>query len=382
MNDIRVRRISDALKVKAELIPDRIAHDAVKRALTFREWDRLADEVAGGLAAAGLKRGDRVFLAISMDNAIEMAIAAIATMRAGGIAAPVNTRLSKDEFLDYSRLLEPRFAITDVPEKIADLTFERTWPAHDMPRDLAALPDQAGFEADGDAAIIGTSGTTGRPKGVVLGHSELATGAADGTRYSRRTNPALHSMPFTGYGGFTGQCLRPIYDGQTSLILYPFDTDELLRLIELKQPVSLMLVPTMLRLMLDHPAVTQTDMSSVKVIVTGTAPVPLDTLERAQKLWPSITIRNAYAMSEGGFGVIASTPSQLAKPGCVGQLTPNMEIRDENGAPAPPGVVGEIYGKPSGKPRRYWAMRTPAMAPGSMVGRNPAISATSTPMAT
>ena len=349
-----VHRICDALRVKARLIPDRAGHDDSKHILTFEEWDRQADEVAGGLAAAGLAEGDRVFLAISMDHPLEMAVAVIATMRAGGIVCPVNTRLASTELHEYSELLESRFAMTDVPEKLETLTFERIWDVSDMPRDLSSLPDQAKFDFQGDAVIVGTSGTTGRPKGVVLNHTSLMATAGDGTRFSERTNPALHSMPFTGYGGFIGQCIRPIMDGQTSLVLYPYDVDRLFDLIETKRPVSLMLVPTMLRLLLDHPRVEMVDMSSIRVIITGTSPLPHDSVTRTLSLWPEIRLRNAYAMSEGGFSIAATTPEQLAKPGCVGQFLPNMEIRDAEGRPAPQGTVGEIYGKAEGTPRRYW----------------------------
>jgi acyl-CoA synthetase (AMP-forming)/AMP-acid ligase II len=64
-------------------------------------------------------------------------------------------------------------------------------------------------------------------------------------------------------------------------------------------------------------------------------------------------MRNAYAMSEGGIGAVASTQEAFLKPGCVGKLPPNMEIRDEDGKPVAQGVVGEIYGK-AGDKRRYW----------------------------
>ncbi len=349
-----VRRISDALKVKATLIGERAAHDTGESVLTFADWDRCADEVAGGLSAAGLNAGDRVFLSISMDHPLEMAVAALGTLRAGGIACPVNTRLAQPEYLGYSEILKPRFAITDTPKKLQNLEFERVWTVDRMPSEASAVPDQSTFDPNADAVIVGTSGTTGRPKGVVLGHPDLMATVGDGTRFHERTNPALHSMPFSGYGGFTGQCVRPISDGQTSLILHPFNTNRLIDFIDSKQPVSLMLVPTMLRLLLDHPAVNDLDMKSVRVIVTGTAPVPHDSLVRTMGLWPHISIRNAYAMSEGGFATMATTPEQLAKPGCVGAMQSNMEIRDADGYPLPPGQVGEICGKTEGKTRRYW----------------------------
>ncbi len=348
------RRICDALALKARLIGERPAHDTGETRLTFADWHHRADEVAGGLHRAGLVAGERVFLSISMAHPLEMAVAVLGVLRAGGIACPVNTRLAQREYLAYSQLIEPRFAITDTPDKVDSLRLERIWSVDAMPCDPDAVPDQSAFDAEADAAIVGTSGTTGHPKGVVLSHPDLMTNVADGARFNKRTNPALHSMPFTGYGGFAGQCLRPIADGQTSLILYPFDADRLVELIPAMRPVSLMMVPTMLRLLLDHPEAAELDMSSVRAIVTGTAPVPHDSVLRTRELWPHIRVRNAYAMSEGGFATTAVSDAQLAKPGCVGPLQPNMEIRDEQGKPVSPGVVGEIYGKAQGKPRRYW----------------------------
>ena len=79
---MEVRRISDALKVRATHQADEIAHDDTRRQISFAEWDREADEVGGGLAAAGLVPGDRVFLPISNARAVEMAIAVFAVFRA------------------------------------------------------------------------------------------------------------------------------------------------------------------------------------------------------------------------------------------------------------------------------------------------------------
>src|SRR5690606_23497834 len=88
--------------------------------------------------------------------------------------------------------------------------------------------------------------------------------------------------------------------------------------------------------------------------MTGTAPLPHDSVKRAAELWPHLRIRNSYGMSEGGVGVGTRTREQVMKPGCVGKLPAHMQLRDENGEViTQPGVVGEIYGWQK-HARRYW----------------------------
>jgi long-chain acyl-CoA synthetase len=347
-------RVSDALKVKAGLIPDRVAHDNTLRQITFADWDREADEVAGGLAKAGLKPGERVYLPITNNNAIEMAIAVIAIVRAGAIAVPVNPRLAPDEMMDYAKVIGPRFAITDVPDKLDALKLERVWTVETMPRAIEALPDQSQFnDLAADALILGTSGTTGKIKGVVNTHADVAANLGDGSSLDRHHNSTLHALPFTGSGGMLGECLLPIRGGATCFTQPVFDPGGFLKLVEQKRPTTLYFVPTMLRLVLDHPDAAKTDLSSVRYILTGTAPLPQDSITRALGFWPHVTMRNSYGMSEGGIGVGTRSNEMVLKPGCVGKMPPHMQIRNENGKPAPNGVVGEIYGRQE-HPRRYW----------------------------
>ena len=350
-------RVSDILKVKAQVIPDRVAHDDTKRVMTFAEWDREADEVAGGLVAAGLKPGERVLLPVHNRDACEMAIAVIAVMRAGAISCPINTRLSQKEIDDYCEALEPRFAITNTPDKLPTGGVEKVWDIHEMPRDLASLPDQSQFSNDDDAIIIGTSGTTGKIKGVVNSHhhySHLAMRSGDAAFVDRHANSTLHALPFTSSGGMQGECLGPISAGMICYTLPTFDPAAYLKLVQEKRPTTLYLVPTMLRLILDHPNVETTDMSSVRYILTGTAPLPHDSVVRVFKHWPHIAMRNSYGMSEGGIGVSTVTREQLLKPGCVGRLPPHMQLRAEDGSViTEKNVVGEIYGLQA-NPRRYW----------------------------
>lgn len=346
-------RLPDLLRVKAELIPDRLAHDDTRRRLTMEEWHSESDRVGAGLAAAGLCPGQRVMLPISNDNAVEMAIAAIAVMKAGGIAAPVSTRLSEPEFKDYTKLLEPRFAITNRAEQMAQLALERVWLATEMPEANEPPPDQSQWLGHMDALIVGTSGTTGNIKGVVIKHADLTGSLGDGRDYDKYGNSTLHALPFTGTGGMQGQCLMPILRGQTSYTQPKFDPGGFLKLIEEKRPTTLFFVPAMLRLVLDHPDVSQTDISSVRYILTGTAPLPPDSVLKVLELWPHVKLRNSYGMSEGGVSLVTSTREMVLKPGCVGKMPGHMQVRDEAGDPVQDGVVGEIYGYQETR-RRYW----------------------------
>jgi long-chain acyl-CoA synthetase len=345
-----IKRFPDALKVRAGHQADDIAHDDTRRTITFAQWDAEADEIGGGLAAAGLKPGDRVFLPISNKHAVEMAIAALAVMRAGGIAVPVNTRLSDTEMREYAKLIEPRFCITDAADKVAAIAFDGCWSAEDMPRDLAALPDQALLDPLADAEILGTSGTTGKIKGVVVSHPDLL-GRTDGIARDKST-ATLHALPFTGSGGNLGTMTAPIRGGATTITQPTFDPKDFMELVESRKPQTVYLVPSMLRLILNLPNVAEYDMTAVKWLLTGTAPLPHDSVIRALELWPHIRMRNSYGMSEGGIG-ISTRADEVKKPGCVGQMPAHMELRDENGGPTPRGEVGEIYGRQP-NPRRYW----------------------------
>ena len=233
---VEVRRISDALKLRAINTPDEIAHDDTRRQLTFAQWDREADEVGGGLAAAGLKPGDRVFLPINNANALAMVISVFGVFRAGGIACPINTRLSPKEIADFAELTGPRFAITDVPDALKELKLDGVWTVDAMPRDISALPDQTKLDANADAEILGTSGTTGKIKGVVVSHPDLMTGVT-GTNQDR-SRSTLHAIPLTGSGGNLGIVMLPARGGATAITQPKFEPKAFLELVKESSPIS------------------------------------------------------------------------------------------------------------------------------------------------
>ncbi|NBU77752.1 MAG: long-chain fatty acid--CoA ligase, partial [Sphingomonadaceae bacterium] len=323
-----VRRISDALKIRAEHQRDQIAHDDTRRQITFAQWDREANEIGGGLAAAGLKPGDRVFLPISNAYAVEMAIAVFAIFRAGGIVCPINPRLSPAEVFDYKDLCEPRWCIADGPDLVKDLKFDGCWTVDQMPRDISALPDQDSLDADADAEILGTSGTTGKIKGVVVSHPDLISRGVTGVNMDS-TRSTLNALPLTGSAGNLGIVMLPVRGGATAITQRKFDPKGFLELVREKQPDLVYLVPSMLRLILDHPDAGDYDFAGVKYLMTGTAPLPHDSVVRAMANWPHLRIRNNYGMSEGGVVVGTTSAAQALKPGCVGKMPEHMQLRGE-----------------------------------------------------
>jgi long-chain acyl-CoA synthetase len=148
--------------------------------------------------------------------------------------------------------------------------------------------------------------------------------------------------------------MLPAKGGATAYTQPKFDPKGFLDLVQEKRPNLVYLVPSMLRLILDHPDVADYDFDGVKYLMTGTAPLPHDSVERALKLWPHVRMRNSYGMSEGGIGIGTTSQEQVRKPGCVGKLPPHMQVRGEDGAVITEvGVSGEIYGFQK-HPRRYW----------------------------
>jgi long-chain acyl-CoA synthetase len=175
----------------------------------------------------------------------------------------------------------------------------------------------------------------------------------DGVNRDKASKSTLHALPFTGTGGNLGVLTQPVRSGSTTFTQPSFDARGFCELVQTKRPDTVYLVPSMLRLILDLPDVKSFDWSHVKYLLTGTAPLPHDSVVRALEIWTHISMRNGYGMSEGGIGVQSRTREAILKPGCVGQLPTHMQIRDEQGDPVPAGTVGEIYGKQT-KPRRYW----------------------------
>jgi acyl-CoA synthetase (AMP-forming)/AMP-acid ligase II len=143
----------------------------------------------------------------------------------------------------------------------------------------------------------------------------------------------------------------------TVLYLPKFDAGRWLHIVEQERPVIAFVVPAMARLLIHHPDFDSADLSSVKRLILGSAPLPRDTLERLQARLPAAAVLNSYGQTEGGHATFAMDPDGArTRPGAVGRPTPPVEVRivDDEGAVLPVGEVGEVITRNPRGHREYY----------------------------
>ena len=330
-------------------------------------------EVSRALIAHGIAPGDRV--AIWAENRAEWIIAALGIHCAGAAMVPINTRMKGGEAADIiarsgSRILfvVDRFLDIDYPAMLADCrpqTLERvvsfgTAQRHadcDWAAFLAGGAAVSEAEARARAEAVGpddmsdlmfTSGTTGRPKGVVSAHRQIIqafteyvqiTGIAPGDRYLI-VNPFFHTF---GYKAGWVTCLIA---GATVLPHPVFDAEAVFRRIQADRISVLPGPPTLYLSMLAHPKRAQTDLSSLRVAVTGASTIPPVLIERMRRELGFKVVLTAYGLTEcGGLGTICAPDDDADTVALTsGHAIPGTEIRivDADNRPLAAGEAGEI----------------------------------------
>jgi acyl-CoA synthetase (AMP-forming)/AMP-acid ligase II len=243
-------------------------------------WDRAA-RVAGGLRGLGVRRGDRV--AIRLPNGVDWVLAFYGGVLAGAVVVPVNTRFT-DEEADY--------VVTDSGARYVF-----------APGD--ALPDGDPMVADdgepGDpAAIFYTSGTTGFPKGAVTSHENFLSNAETCRRalYVTPGMRTLISVPLFHVTGCNSQLLVAAYVGGTAAIMPAFEVGAFLRAIAGERIDTMVTVPAIYWLAIRQPAFADTDISSVRSVSYGGAPIAPDLVARLAKAFPQARLGNGFGLTE------------------------------------------------------------------------------------
>jgi long-chain acyl-CoA synthetase len=358
---------------------------AGERRLGFAELARVVGSVARALREDyGVRPGDRV--AILAANCPEWIASFWAAVSLGAIAVGLNGWWVRDEILYGLEDSEPKLLIGDrkrlsrlegarlrVPVVEIESEFAALWE-----RDLDAGLPETPIHEDDPATILYTSGTTGRPKGAVNTHRNIAalvrvqifhgvramiraaSQRAPGETPPPPADSALVTTPLFHVSGLYAGVVTLLATGVKSVwTTGRFDPVAVMRLIERERVRTWGPMGTMLHRVVNHPEVGRYDLSSVTQIGSGGAPMPPALLERMRAVFPNArrSMGVGYGLTEGTALATLNAGEELdAYPESVGRPLPTVEvqIRDADGKPVGEGVEGEIYLRGPLVMKEYW----------------------------
>lgn len=348
--------VPELLDARATEHPDHVALQVVGGGeLTYRRWREEALRAAVGLAAAGVGPGDRVVLRFTGARWERYAVGFLAVQYAGGVPVPVREDLSENDAAALAALAEAGAVLREgeppaVPG-LTDLRLDVLLAAH--PEVPAGPPHRVG-PAD-PAQVIGTSGTTGAPKGVLAAHGNLTAGL---TAHPRRrayahSRHALHAFPI---GTNAGQVmlLGALTAAPTTLSLPRFDADAFGSAVEKFGVGTAFLVPSMAIELVNAGTAGRYDLSSLRLVNSSAAALPVPVAAALAAALPGATLVNTYTSAEASPAQI-STVVDTRRPGSLGRPADPRDIRilDADGLALSAGQVGEVWLRQPGPPRGY-----------------------------
>jgi len=390
----------DMLAATAARVPGAPMLDFYGRKFSYSQVHRAAQRIACGLAAQGIQRGDRVGL--FLPNVPHYVAAYYGAMIAGAVTVNFSPLYSVEELAHQvedsgTRMLFTLTAKALLPTALAVLNASRLETlvlgsvAGVLPlgkslgyrlfkqADEAARPDDPriltfsqllandgncaplAIDAESDLALLQyTGGTTGRPKGAMLTHQNLTANA----RQCCVVDPDLDKadriigvLPFFHVFANTAVLNRTIFHGGEIVMLPRFDAAQTLAAIRRTRATSMPGVPTMFQALLDHKDVARTDFSSLRVCISGGAPLASPLQQRFEAVTGARLIEG-YGLTECS-GIVSANPYRgEGKPGTIGQPLPRTHVRlvdkEDPSKPAPPDEPGEMVIFGPQVMRGYW----------------------------
>jgi fatty-acyl-CoA synthase len=367
---------ADVLGERARLTPDRLALVEVSsgRRLTYRALNARAEACARTWLEMGLARGDRV--ALLSGNRVEFLDAFFAAAKTGIVLVPLGTRLTASEVSYIVGDCRPRALLYDGEHAavVAELGSARTpiehWVAFDEPRDgrhrghaalLEALPPgtfvRPTLDPEAPCCLLYTSGTTGKPKGVIVPHRMIAwNGYNTAISWQLRDDDVTPIFTPLYHAGGLGAFLLPVLTvGGTVVLHRTFDPAEIWRTIGRERCTVVLGVPTIYKLLAEAPEFGATDLSHLRYFISGGAPLPLHIIQTYQAR--GVVFKQGYGLTEVGVNCFAMTvEDSVRKAGSVGRPLMFTEARlvDEAGREVGVGEVGELLLRGSHVCSGYW----------------------------
>ena len=335
-----------------------------RRSITFGQWDRAADGVAGLLAEHGVVRGSVVCLLLP--SSIDYMVCYAAAVRLGAVTSGINLRLSGPEVRSILQRTRPTVTVVEdgaVADAPAGTVLARSVVREAAPGPAPATwPDLARTDP---VAVVWTSGTTGLPKGAVFDHDNLAAVAHGTDVLSEPGDRRLSPLPFAHVGSMT-RLWDEIANGITTVITpTPWRAADALSVMAGERITVAQGVPTQWALVLAQPDLDTADLSSLRIAGTGASRVPAELVAAMRRrLGVPVVVRYTSTEASLGTGTVPGDPDEVVAT-TVGRPVPGvlMAIADDTGRMRPVGEVGRVRLRSGAVMRGYWG--GPTIGPGA-----------------
>ena len=332
--------------------------------LTYGEFRDAALKVAASLQARGISPGDRVGLVLP--NVPSFPVVFYGALLAGAAVVPMNPLLKAREVEYYLRdsgarlvvALEPAEPVVEAARTVG-VEAVTVGPALPEPLIGDAALDAAVERSDDDLAVIlYTSGTTGQPKGAELTHANLAGNCrttADTLAENTADDVIMGCLPLFHVFGLTCGLNTAVLRGSLLTLIPRFDGGKALSVIERDRVTIFEGVPTMFAGMLHSPDAGSTDVSSLRLCVSGGSAMPVEIMRAFEERFGCV-ILEGYGLSETSPVASFNHPHAERKPGSIGTPIAGVEMRlvDDDGKDVAGGEVGEIAIRGENVMKGYW----------------------------
>ncbi|MCM3766184.1 class I adenylate-forming enzyme family protein [Neobacillus niacini] len=353
--------IFEQLAQHAQTQPDKVITSFQNRETTYGEFFQKAVNLAGYFQSKGYKKED--IIALYLQNSDDFLIVYYACQLGGFAVLPVNTKLAAPEVEYIFNHSEAKALIYDV--RLKDVLNQMETPLERF-QDLLEVGGNESFRSviaddslsytkpaiceEDTAVIFYTSGTTGKPKGVMLSAGNVRAIATIWAESLEVTSSDRMHIVTPLFHCAASHCfsIPTILRGGTVVIEEAFSPEKTLETMEREQVTIFFGVPAIYSILLNTSKLSQTDLSQLRLFTYGAAPMPYELVKKVKTLYPNVKVQNLYGQTENSPGATTLKDHYaLDKIGSVGEPLPHTQVRvvDVYGMDVPVGEVGEIIVK-------------------------------------